>query len=96
MTRVRLDNRREHEVVEIEHSGFRFIAGGGRYPSGRLSELFIDSPKRDSLLAVVLQDSAILVSILLPYGASAHEIRRSLSPTGPVGAILDKIEEARS
>lgn len=43
--RERLKNRRSHEVFAVEHGTMKFTAGMGRFPDGRLAELFITTNK---------------------------------------------------
>jgi hypothetical protein len=90
--RERLPDRRPHEVIEIEHSGFRLIVGAGHYENGRLGEVFLDTHKGGTAIDTILKDSAILLSFALQFGADPSVIRRALSRTGPIGVLLDKIE----
>jgi len=89
--RERLPDRRPHQVVEIEHNGFRLTVGVGRFEDGRLGEVFLDTHKGGTAIDTILKDSAILLSFALQYGADAAAIRQALSRTGPIGALLDKI-----
>ena len=41
LTRRRLPNRREHELIEFEHAGIRYTAGAGRFEDGDLAEIFL-------------------------------------------------------
>ena len=84
--------------IDLEHAGFRFTAGVGRFGDGRLAEVFITSNKTGTALDVVLRNSAILLSFAIQFGAGVEAIRGALvrngdgSASGPVGALLDKIE----
>jgi hypothetical protein len=91
--RERLSDRRAHEVFRIEHDGLAFIAGIGRFPDGRIGELFINTAKLGTAFDTVLKDSAILLSFALQYGADVAAIRRAMVR---IGALLDKIERADS
>jgi hypothetical protein len=90
--RERLADRRSHEIVAVEHGGFPLTVGFGRYEDGRLAEVFVDTHKGGTAIDTVLKDSAILLSLALQFGARASDIRKALSPTGPIGTLLDKIE----
>jgi hypothetical protein len=45
MMRRRMPNRRPHELLNLEHSGFRFVLGVGRFNDGTLAELFLNCTK---------------------------------------------------
>jgi hypothetical protein len=92
--RERLPDRRPHQVVKIKHNGFHLTVGVGRYDDGRLGEVFLDTHKGGTAIDTILKDSAILLSFALQFGADPSVIRRALSRTGPIGALLDKIEGA--
>ena len=95
--RRRLPDRREHEVLAIEHAGLKFTAGIGRFDDGRLAELFINTEKSGTSFDVALRDSAILLSLALQFGADVDTIWRALvrngdgSASGAIGAVLDQI-----
>jgi hypothetical protein len=93
MTREHLPNRRQHDVAEVEHGGFRLTVGVGRYRDGRLGEVFIDTHKAGTPIDTILRDSAILVSLALQAGTDVTNIRAALAPTGPIAAVLDLVEE---
>jgi ribonucleoside-diphosphate reductase alpha chain len=94
--RERLPDRRGHELVKLEHGGFRLSVGVGRYADGRLGEIFIDTHKGGSAIDTTLRDCAVLLSIALQHGANASAVRKALSSTGAIGAVLDKIAEGCS
>ena len=93
MSRTRLPDRRRHDVAEIEHGGFRLTVGSGRFTDGRLGEVFIDSTKTGTALDTILRDCAVLTSLALQAGIDAATIRAALAPSGPLAAVLTKIEE---
>jgi ribonucleoside-diphosphate reductase alpha chain len=43
--RKRLPDRREHELIDLEHGGFLYTAGIGRFEDGRLVEIFFNVSK---------------------------------------------------
>jgi ribonucleoside-diphosphate reductase alpha chain len=90
--RTRLPNRRPHQIAEIEHAGFKFIVGAGRFSDGRLGEVFIDAHKGGTAIDTLLRDSAILMSLALQAGIDATTIRAGLAPKGPIAVVLDAIE----
>jgi hypothetical protein len=89
MTRSRLPDRREAEMIEFEHGGRKWTATVGRFEDGRLAEIFLHAP-RDSAVLALAQDAAILASIALQHGAPAAVICHALSgrDTGPLAAAL--------
>jgi hypothetical protein len=90
--RRRLPDRRQHDVAVVEHGGFLLTVGVGRYADGRLGEVFIDSTKTGTAIDTLLKDSAVLLSLALQHGASTDTVRRALSRTGPLLAVLTQIE----
>ncbi|CAH1656995.1 conserved hypothetical protein [Hyphomicrobiales bacterium] len=98
MTREPLPNRRQHEVIEFFHDFHKYTAGIGRYPDGRVAEVFIDSGKTGTGMQINGRDAAIAISIGLQYGAPIEDIREALTrrgdgkAEGPLGALLDILE----
>src|SRR3954466_6566040 len=99
--RRRLPHRRQHQLVDFEHGGFRYTAGLGFFETGELAEIFINVPGRSgSAIEAVARDAAILTSICLQHGASMDTIRHALtrngdgSASGPVGVVLDLLARA--
>jgi hypothetical protein len=95
--RERLPNRRPHELINLEHARFRFIAGVGHFPDGRLAEIFLNGSKTGTAIDVAARDSAIVASLALQHGVSPDELRRALSHNpdgtagGPLAAVLDHL-----
>lgn len=95
--RQRLPNRRSHEVFEFEHEGFRYRAGFGRFPDGRLGEIFLSAAKTGTTIESIAQDAAIICSVALQHGADPETLRCALGrrrngePAGPLTAALDII-----
>ena len=96
--RRRLPNRRGAVAVELEHAGHRFRLQLG-YFDHAVSEVFLDAKKPNSTLDAFAADSAILISLLLQYGAIPAEIGHALrrAPDGAaaslVGAVVDRLAE---
>ena len=102
MTRERLSNRRPALTFDLEVGGLRYTATIGRYPDGRVGELFISSHKNDSSADTNARDVAIAFSFAVQHGADLDAIRRALSrdsrgnASGPLGAALDIIATAET
>jgi hypothetical protein len=67
--RKRLADRRHCELVDFESMGLRFTAGIGRYPDGRIAELFLDNHKAGSAIGALVRDAAVILSFALQHGA---------------------------
>jgi hypothetical protein len=93
MMRERLPNRRASLRFTFEHDGARYLATVTKFDDGRLAEIFIDSPKPNSALAVHCNDAAVLASLLLQHGVTAAAIRRSIS--GPIATALAAADEEK-
>lgn len=95
MTRERLPNRRTADVVSFMHEGRRWTATFGRFPDGRLAEVFLDAPKI-SAVADAARESALLASLALQHGAPQETIRHALDArdAGPLAAALGIASEA--
>jgi hypothetical protein len=96
-TRERLPNRRVGETFELEVAGLQYTATVGRFPDGRIGEIFLTNHKSNSAADTNARDSAIVCSIALQHGADPETIRRALCrdsqgrASGPLGAALDRI-----
>lgn len=93
--RQRLPDRRQCETLEFDHSGFRYLAGIGRFHNGNLAEVFLSGPKTGTDVASAARDSSIVASIALQFGVPAEAIRHAIgrnsdgSAAGPLGKLLD-------
>ncbi|MGJ0507407.1 MAG: hypothetical protein ACR652_09775 [Methylocystis sp.] len=100
MTRQHLPNRRRHEIYNFTFRGRPYIAGVGRFPDGRVAELFIDSEKASTDAADDARDAAVAVSLALQHGTPLEAIRGAVTrdaagrPAGIIGAVLDLLMEA--
>lgn len=101
MTRRRLPNRRRAEVVSFTHEGFSYRASVSRFADGRLGEVFLHAGKHDTGVAAAAHDVAVAASLALQFGCDAETLRRALlrlssgAAAGPLGALLDLVEEKR-
>ncbi len=98
MERKRLSNRRPHEVIAFTFRGRSYTAGVGRFPDGRLAELFIDAEKQSTDAADDARDAAVTASLALQFGCPVDAIRAAVTrdasgcPAGIIGAVLDLID----
>lgn len=92
-----LQNRRSHEVFEINHDGHRYIVGVGHFPCGKPAEVFINSPKVGTSADINARDGAILLSLLMQYGVDISAVAHALThnsdgnPSGPIGRIASML-----
>ena len=95
--RERLPNRRIGEKFELEIAGLRYTCTIGRFPDGRIGEIFLNNQKSNSAADANARDSAIVFSIAVQHGADVETIRRALCrdsqgrASGPLGEALDCI-----
>jgi hypothetical protein len=93
--RVRLPNRRAHEVLEFVHDGHRYTAGIGRFEDGQFAEIFLNTGKAGTHVEAVARDAAITASLLFQHGGSIETLRHAVtrkadgSGAGPLAAVLD-------
>ena len=98
--RHRLPNRRACESFELRHGGFDFTVAGGRYPDGRIAEIFLSSHKPGSPIEAIARDAAVTVSIALQFGVPIETIRSALTKDHDgraatvLGAAIDKLAGA--
>jgi ribonucleoside-diphosphate reductase alpha chain len=101
--RRRLPDRRNSETFTFEAGGLRYTATVGRYPDGRIGEIFIGNHRVDSAADASARDQAILASLALQFGASIDVLRKALlrdasgRPNTPICVALDLLsaEERR-
>jgi hypothetical protein len=99
MTRDRLPNRRLAESFDIEVAGLRYTCTIGRFPDGRIGEVFLQNHKPSSQSDSNARDAAVAASLALQHGCSLDMLRGALlrdsqgRPSTPLGAALDRIAE---
>ena len=99
-TRLRLPDRRAHELLDFEHGGVRYTAGVGRFNDGGLAEIFLSTAKHGPAVDVTARDAAVAASLLLQHGCPVDTLRRALtrnsdgSASGPLARALDLLAEA--
>ncbi|MGF3025573.1 hypothetical protein ACQVP2_22445 [Methylobacterium aquaticum] len=101
--RTLLPARRHHEAFEFVFSrgphdnGTSYTIGLGRYPDGRLAEVFVDCHKLASSLTDDARDVGIALSIQLQHGvplaalAGAVARRPDGAPCGLTGGLVEAI-----
>jgi hypothetical protein len=77
-TRERLPNRRLGETFELEVAGLRYTCTVGRFPDGRVGEIFLNNHKSNSAADTNARDSAIVFSIAVQHGADVETIRKAV------------------
>ena len=98
--RLRLPNRRGHELLDFEHGGIRYTAGAGRFEDGGLAEIFLSAAKHGTAVDVSARDAAVAASLLLQHGCPVDTLRHALtrnsdgSASGPLARALDLLSEA--
>lgn len=99
--REALPLRRGGESFDFEFCGAYFTATIGRYPDGRLGELFLNGLKLDTMQDIYARDLGMALSIALQYGAPFEGLRKAMTrdaegrAQGLGGHVLDLIGEMR-
>ena len=94
-----LPNRRRSEIVAFELAGTQFRATVSRFNDRRIGEIFIDTDKPCSGVAIAARDIGIAASLALQVGCPVETLRKALqrlsdgSPAGPLAAALDLFAE---
>src|SRR5262249_22488565 len=99
MPRTRLPSRRPALTFDVEFEGLKFTCTAGKFPDGRVSEIFLQNHKTNSSVDIAARDAGIILSFALQQGADFAAIARALSrdprglPTGVMGVVLDFLAE---
>lgn len=80
--RVRLPDRRPCETLDLEFGGNRYSVAIGYHPDGRSAEVFGAGAKIGSNMDGLLDDTAVLISLLLQFGAEPAQIAASMGRLG--------------
>jgi len=97
--RQRLLNRRPSETVRFCWRGMDYTATTGRFPDGRLAEIFLSGGKLNTDSDAIARDGGVIASIALQFGAEVETLREALrrdsrgAAASPLGAALDRIAE---
>jgi hypothetical protein len=95
--RERLPSRRLAESFELEVAGLRYTCTIGRFPDGRIGELFLQNHKPGNQSDCNARDAAVAASLALQFGCPLEVLRRALlcdaqgRPSTPLGAALDRL-----
>jgi hypothetical protein len=80
------------------HEGLRCLASVGRYPDGRIGEVFLRvGEKHDSAADIAARDMTVATSIGLQYGMDIETLKGAMTrdtrgnPMSPLGTLLDKL-----
>jgi hypothetical protein len=98
--RTHLPNRRSAEHFSFQCNGLRYAASIGRFPDGRLAEIFISNTKAGSHSDSAAKDSAVVASIALQFNVPLSVIRHALLrdqhgvASSPLGVALDLIDQS--
>lgn len=98
MTRDNLPPRRGQETFDLVFGGFRYAVSLGRYPDGRIGEVFVQADRTTTAIEAIARDAAILMSLALQHGATPEQLRAAVTRDGQkapmtiVGAVLDAVE----
>jgi ribonucleoside-diphosphate reductase alpha chain len=94
-TRQRLANRRQAETFNVQCAGLSYVCTIGRFPDGRIAEIFLQNHKSNSTADVNARDASVACSFALQFGAGIEDIRKALCrdssgrASGPLGVALD-------
>ena len=94
---MRFPNRRETETIEVWWHNQRHHVSVGRFPNGKVGEIFIHGPKSGSDTDSLAYSIGTSLSIALQHGATVEELAKSVArgprggPACLVGAVLDCI-----
>ncbi len=80
--RQRLPSRRPNETADLDFDGARYAVTVGFYPDGRPGEVFTGNAKVGSSVEAVLDDAAILISLLLQHGVEPAALARTVGRLG--------------
>lgn len=84
LKREELPERRRSIQWKVEHNGMHFFLTFGYYDDGRIGEVFAAGNKQGSEMQHLIDDSCIMISIMLQHGLPATVVERSMG-TVPCG-----------
>jgi hypothetical protein len=94
MARIRLPDRRPNETVDLEFDGARYSVTVGFDPAGQPGEVFAHGAKVGSAMDLLIDDGAVLVSLLFQHGVAPGDLAHSLgridgtAPASILGALV--------
>jgi hypothetical protein len=98
--RQRLQNRRPSETFRFCWRGMDYTATTGRFPDGRLAEIFLSCGKLNTDIDAIARDGGVVASIALQFGSEVETLRGALlrddrgGAASALGAALDQIVDA--
>lgn len=65
----------------------------GRFPDGRIAEVFVSSSRSSSELAAVVRDASVILSIAFQFGAPVEILRRGVTrnSAGAAASIIGEV-----
>jgi len=97
--RERLPNRRPAGTFDIEVAGLAYTVTIGRFPDGRVGEIFLQNHKPGSQSDSNARDAAVAASLALQHRCPLDTLRRALlrdsqgRASTPLGVALDLLAE---
>ena len=99
--RNRLPDRRPNETVELMFNGTPYAVTVGYFlATGRIGEVFTHGAKVGSAMDAILDDTCVLISLLLQHGVEPRSLASSMgrhgddqAPASIVGALADLLAE---
>lgn len=92
--RKHLPTRRPNQTVDLDFGGQRYAATVGFDRDGALAEVFMKGAKTGSQMDALLDDAAILISLLLQHGVQPSAFAKSMGrvrkgePTSVIGMLV--------
>jgi hypothetical protein len=101
MTRNRLPDRRPNETVELVFNGTPYAVTVGYFlDTERVGEVFTHGAKVGSAMDAILDDTCVLISLLLQHGVEPKSLASSMGrhgddqePASIVGALADLLAD---
>jgi hypothetical protein len=99
--RNRLPDRRPNETVELVFNGTPYAVTVGYFlATGRVGEVFTHGAKVGSAMDAILDDTCVLISLLLQHGIEPKSLASSMgrhgdgqAPASIVGALADLLAD---
>jgi hypothetical protein len=95
--RERLPNRRAGTTFTLEVAGLAYTVTVGRFPDGRVGEVFLQNHKPGSQSDSNARDAAVAASLALQFGCPLEVLARALlrdsqgRASTPLGAAIDAV-----
>lgn len=100
MTREKLPARRYCETHDYERENTNYTVSYGRDDEGKIKEVFVNAAKEGTNLALLLADTATILSIALQRGSTPAELLKSIrrepnnKPSSAIGFIITQMAKA--